>query len=79
MAKKKVNWGKKLREARGALDFSLAQAVKFLYEEHKIRLDRTQLARIERGESDCAVEKFRALCDIYSASADRILNLKDVK
>ncbi len=77
MAKKKIQWGKKLRKAREKIGYSLAEAVKFLYEEHKLRLDRTQLARIERGESDCAVEKFRALCDIYSVSSDLVLDLKE--
>jgi transcriptional regulator with XRE-family HTH domain len=75
MATSKVKWGKRLRKAREEIGYSLAEAVKFLYEEHKIKLDRTQLARIERGESDCAVEKFRALCDIYSISSDLILEL----
>lgn len=77
MAKKKAQWGKKLREARDDIGYSLAEAVKFLYEEYKIHLDRTQLARIERGESDCAVEKFRALCDIYQVSSDLVLGLKN--
>lgn len=77
MAKRKIHWGKKLRKAREEIGYSLAQAVKFLYEEHRIKLDRTQLARIERGESDCAVEKFRALCNIYSVSSDWVLDLKE--
>ena len=77
MTKSKLKWGKKLREAREEMEFSLAQATKLLYECHEIKLDRTQLARIERGESDCAVEKFKALCDIYDVSADRILGLKE--
>lgn len=77
MAKRKLQWGKKLRKAREEMGFSLAQSVKFLNEEHKIKLDRTQLARIERGESDCAVEKFWALCNIYSVSSDWVLNLKE--
>ena len=77
MARRKVNWGKKLRKAREDIGYSLAEAVKFLYEEHKLKLDRTQLARIERGESDCAVEKFRALCNIYSTSSDWVLDLKE--
>ena len=74
--KSRIKWGKRLRKAREDIGYSLAEAVKFLYEEHFLRLDRTQLARIERGESDCAVEKFRALCDIYSVSSDLILGLK---
>lgn len=68
--------GKKLRDAREEMGFSLSQAVKFLQESHKIKLDKTRLTRIERGKSDCAVEKFRALCDIYSVSSDLILDLK---
>lgn len=77
MAKRKVYWGKKLRKAREDIGYSLAEAVKFLYEEHGVKLDRTQLARIERGESDCAVEKFRALCNIYDISSDWVLDLKE--
>ena len=70
-------WGKRLRKARVAMELSLAEAVRLLYECHRIKLDRTQLARIERGESDCAVEKFWALCDIYSISSDWVLDLKE--
>ncbi|MBI3590786.1 MAG: hypothetical protein HY094_05340 [Candidatus Melainabacteria bacterium] len=59
------------------MELTLAGAIKLLYETHKIKLDPAQLARVERGESDCAVEKFRALCDIYGADPKQILDLKD--
>ncbi len=72
-----IKWGKRLRKAREAMKLSLAEAVRLLYECHKIKLDRTQLARIERSESDCAVDKFRALCDIYSVDPRWILDLKN--
>ena len=73
----KSQWNNKLRKAREELEFSLSQAVSLLYEQHKIRLDKSHLAKIERGEISCSVEKFRALCDIYSADANWILDLKD--
>lgn len=59
------------------MELTLVEATKLLYEDHKIKLDPAQLARIERGENDCAVEKFRALCDIYAVSSDWVLDLKE--
>lgn len=73
----KTKWGKNLRKARMEIELTLAEAVKLLYEEHKIKLDPAQLARVERGESDCAVEKFRALCSIYDVSPSWVLDLKE--
>ncbi len=76
MAKKdKTSWNYKLREAREELDFSLSQAVKLLYDQYKIKLDKSHLAKIERAEISCSVDKFRALCDIYSVDANYILDL----
>lgn len=78
MGKKDKNlWNKRLREARAEMKFSLSQAVKLLYEEHKIRLDKSHLAKIERGEISCSVDKFKALLDIYCADANWVLDLKD--
>ena len=67
----------RLREAREQLEFSLSQAVSLLYEEHKIRLDKSHLAKIERGEIGCSVEKFKALCDIYTADPRWVLDWKE--
>ena len=74
--KDKKLWHKRLREARIEMQFSLSQAVKLLYDEHKIRLDKSHLAKIERAEIGCSVDKFKALCDIYCADANRVLDLK---
>ena len=73
----KTKWGKKLRKARLEMELTLAEAVKLLYEEHKIKLDPAQLARVERGESDCAVNKFKAICEIYNVSPSWILDFKE--
>ncbi len=59
------------------MELSLAQAVKLLYECHKIKMNRTQLGKIERGEIDCTVGKFKALCDIYSIEPNWILDWKE--
>lgn len=73
----KTSWGKKLRKARMEMELTLAEATKLLYEEHKIKLDPAQLARVERGESDCAVNKFKCLCEIYDVSPAKILDFKE--
>ena len=79
MSKKANNlWNQRLRQAREEMGFSLSQAVSLLYEEHKIRLDKSHLAKIERGNIGCSVEKFIALCDIYALSADWVLDLKEL-
>lgn len=70
-------WNKKLRKAREAIGLSLEGAVKLLYEVHKIKMHRSNLGMVERGESDIVVNRFKALCDIYSVSADWILDLKE--
>ncbi len=77
MSKKDKNtWNTRLRKAREEMEFSLSQAVSLLYEQHKIRLDKSHLAKIERAEISCSVEKFRALCDIYSVDTNAILGLE---
>ena len=73
--KDKTSWNYKLRKAREELGFSLSQAVNLLHEQYKIKLDKSHLAKIERAEISCSVDKFRALCDIYSADANHILDL----
>lgn len=72
-----AKWNIRLRKAREEMELSLAQAVNLLYECHKIKMDRTQLGKIERGEIDCTVGKFLALCNIYDVSAGRVLDLKE--
>lgn len=74
---KSIEWNKRLRKAREAMDLSLSQAVKLLYECHKVKLSKSHLAKIERAETDCTVTKFRGLCDIYSVDPKWILDLKD--
>ena len=59
------------------MELSLAQAVKLLHECHKIKMNRTQLGKIERGEIDCTVTKFLALCDIYSVNPNSVLVWRD--
>ena len=59
------------------MELSLAQAVKLLYECHKIKMNRTQLGKIERGEIDCTVAKFKALCNIYCVEPNLILDWKE--
>lgn len=73
----KTKWGKKLRKARMEMELTLAEATRLLYEEHDIKLDPAQLARVERGESDCAVNKFKCLCEIYNISPSWILDFKE--
>lgn len=78
MLKKDKNiWNQRLRKAREELGFSLSQAVSLLYEQHKIRLDKSHLAKIERADISCSVEKFKALCDIYSADPRWVLDWKE--
>ena len=59
------------------MELSLAQAVKLLHECHKIKMNRTQLGKIERGEIDCTVTKFLALCDIYSVDPNWVVDWKE--
>lgn len=59
------------------MELSLAQAVKLLYECHKIKMNRTQLGKIERGEIDCTVNKFLALCDIYTVDPNSVTEWKE--
>lgn len=75
----KTKWGKKLREARMDMELTLAEATKLLFEGHGVKLDPAQLARVERGESDCAVNKFKALCQVYEISPAWVLDLEAKK
>lgn len=71
-----ARWNTRLKKARKAMDLSLSGAVKFLKETEHIKLSRTFLGQVERGESDITTSKFRALCKIYCADANWILDLK---
>ena len=70
-------WNKRLRKARQAMKLSLAEATRLLYEDHKIKMHRSNLGKVERGESDLTVTRFRALCDIYAVGPNWILDLKE--
>ncbi len=70
-------WNTRLRKAREAIGLSLEGAVKLLYEVHKIKMHRSNLGMVERGESDIVVNRFKALCDIYAVSSDWVLDLKE--
>ena len=70
-------WNTRLRKAREDMELSLSQAVKLLYECHKVSLSKSHLAKIERAETDCTVTKFRGLCDIYSVDPKWVLDLKE--
>lgn len=59
------------------MELSLEGAVKLLYQEHKIKMHRVNLYKLEQGQTEIPVHKFRAFCDIYSVSADWILDLKE--
>ena len=72
-----ARWNTRLRKAREAMKFSLADAVKLLYESEKIKIHRTFLGQVERGETDITTSKFRALCKIYLADANWVLDLKE--
>ena len=72
-----AKWNTRLRKAREDMELSLSQAVKLLYECHKVRLSKSHLAKIERSETDCTVTKFRGLCDIYSVDPNWVLDLKE--
>lgn len=72
-----ARWNTRLRKAREEMGLSLRGAVNLLYESDRIKLDRTHLWQVEKGESDIPTSKFRALCDIYSVSSDWILDLKE--
>ncbi len=72
-----TKWGKKLRKARQEMELSLVGAVKLLYECYRIKLTKSELSKIELGQIDCTVKKFRALCDIYSIEPNWVLDWKE--
>ena len=72
-----ARWNTRLRKAREAMGLSLRGAVNLLYESEKIKFDRTHLWQVEKGESDIPTTKFRALCKIYCADANWILDLRE--
>ena len=61
------------------MELSLQGATNLLYETHKIKMHRVNLYKLEQGETEIPVHKFRALCDIYAVSADWVLDLKEHK
>ena len=65
------------KKAREAMGLSLQGAVNLLHETHKIKMHRVNLFKLEQGNTEIPVSKFRALCDIYSVSADWVLDLKE--
>ncbi len=71
-----ARWNTRLKKAREAMGLSLAEAVKLLYESEKIKIHRTFLGQVERGESDITATKLRGLCKIYCADANWVLDLK---
>lgn len=72
-----ARWNIRLRKAREAMKLSLAEAVRLLNESEKIKIHRTFLGQVERGETDITTSKFRALCKIYCADANWVLDLKE--
>jgi transcriptional regulator with XRE-family HTH domain len=70
-------WNKRLKQAREEMDLSLSQALKLLYETHKIRWSKSQLSKVEMGKSNCDVDKFKALCDIYCIEPNWILDWEE--
>lgn len=71
-----ARWNTRLKKAREAMGLSLAGAVNLLYESEKIKIHRTFLGQVERGESDITASKLRALCKIYCVDANWVLDLK---
>ena len=70
-------WNKRLKQSREEMDLSLSQALKLLYETHKIRWSKSQLSKVEMGISNCDVDKFKALCDIYCIEPNWVLDWKE--
>lgn len=75
--KKYDDWNKRLKEAREDMELSLTEVLKLLYETHKIRWSKSQLSKVENGTSNCDVNKFKALCDIYCVEPNKILDWKE--
>ena len=74
-----AKWYKRLKKAREAHKLSLGEAVKLLYQEHKIRIHRENLYKLEQGQTEIPVHKFKALCDLYQVSPDWILDLEHLR
>ena len=75
--KKYEGWNKRLKEARDEMKLSLTGALKLLYETHKIRWSKSQLSKVEMRISNCDVDKFKALCDIYCVEPNWVLDWKE--
>lgn len=59
------------------MGLSLEGAVKLLKECHGIKMNRTELYKIEKGLISCNVEKFIALCDIFDVEPNKVLDWRD--
>ena len=77
MARKKLEWYQRLRKARKDMGLTLEGAVKLLYEDSKIYMHPKNLRKVEVGESNIPVTKFKALCNIYCVSSDWVLDLRE--
>lgn len=75
--KSKDNWNKRLKKAREEMGLSLSEALRLLYETHKIRWSKSQLSKVEMGISNCDVVKFKALCDIYCIEPNWVLDWRE--
>ena len=77
LKKSNESWNKRLKGAREEMELSLTGALKLLYETHKIRWSKSQLSKVEMGISNCDVDKFKALCDIYCVEPNWVLDWKE--
>lgn len=72
-----AKWYKRLKKAREAMGLSLGGAVNLLYEQHKVKMHRVNLYKLEQGKSEIPVSKFKALCDIYCVEPNWVLDWKE--
>ena len=70
-------WHKRLKKARESMELSLGEAVKLLNQQHKIKMHRVNLYKLENAETDIPVTKFKALCQIYSVNPAWVLDYKE--
>ena len=59
------------------MGLTLTEALKLLYETHKISWSKSQLSKVEMGIANCDVIKFKALCDIYCVEPNLVLDWKE--
>lgn len=77
LKKSNDTWNKRLKKAREDMGLSLTEALKLLNETHKIRWSKSQLSKVEIGVSNCDVDKFKALCDIYCVEPNWVLDWEE--